>query len=382
MDNRQDIRFWFGKPKEKQKSKNKNNYTPNYFYLESANDRAKWLYHFPKNSIELGSFRSIHPSQKGRPIILCCSRSYYEIIDTDKDFKIDKMHYPYKEFNLSILKSQLQKCTRRELDILGLSTAISMSLIIDENKKINQIGLFELLRRFTIIVIEDAILNIWYPNLVWYMSALSKGIKLGQKTIETIFKIINLTLVSLWRDNSYRHIKIRPNTNFAKTINSLGPIGTKKRYLNVLWSLYFRTSYNGMLNDTEMIYKSIIIWSERIKEKSNLCTFLDLDITINDKDIVFNPLDPEDILLEAIDFHCTNICNRVSEVVDYDITQLKELIWNFRSSVNNRMEIEPIKNKDLYKEPRNHNLWKSINNIVTLEALKIKLEKFDQKYKI
>lgn len=376
---RTDIRLWFGDKKENEKPRDRvSSKIPSFFHLESPSQRAKWLDKIPNNSVRIGTFQWRYEKDRIKKVVLSCSRSCYELIDRDRRFTITREYYKFNERDLSLLKSQFQKCTRRQKDLLGLRTAISMILIEDENKRVKQIGLFELLRRFSIIIIEDSILNVWYPNIIWFLSALTKGVKLGQEFVLAILKIINITLKSDWQDKSFRHISPDKKLQYKGLISN---IDIDKGIKSLLWSLYFRTSYKGMYGDTNMLYKSILLWLDRINKGSDFVTFLELDPTLKDNDehyLNLRPLDPENILLESIDFHCTNICDRVLEYIDYEKVKVKELIWNFRSSINSRMDIEPIKNKDLYKKPRDEEMWITIKNIVDNESKKIKLEKFSK----
>ena len=221
---------------------------------------------------------------------------------------------------------------------------------------------------------EDAILNSYYTNIIWYLSLLSKGYMLGNKSILYILKIINLTINTPWKDKSYRHIKLKNNINYSKLINTVQNV--KQQHKNILWSLYFRSSYNGMLCDTDMIYRTIILWCKRLKTDSFYVNYLDAYIFETKKNIELEGLEKSEILKESIDFHCTDICNRISLYTDIETQKIKELIWNFRSSKNTRLEVDIIKNDDLLKRHRDKNLWISLKNIIDIESFNIIREKF------
>lgn len=108
--------------------------------------------------------------------------------------------------HLPILRSQLQKAVRREEKEICMKTAITMCNIYDENK---QIGLFEMLRRITIIIIEDAILCEDYNILVWFICAISKNLFINDYFIKLILNIVYGIAYSPMRDKAFSFFKTR-----------------------------------------------------------------------------------------------------------------------------------------------------------------------------
>lgn len=79
-------------------------------------------------------------------------------------------------------------------------------------------------------------------------------------------------------------------------------------------------------------------------------------------------LKKEEIMTVALDHHCTNICSRLQNYIDYDIDELKSLIWENSSSVNTRIYID-LNQIENYKVNNN---WKIFKNLFELETLNIK----------
>lgn len=342
-----DITNWFFKKplnpiKKEQKS-------VQYFYLNYDKKTTEWLKDKPLESTILGiiSWHSTYNKTKIDTVI-CCSTKFYNFNNNDTDF-VTKSTNVFNIKHISILKSQLQKCARRRQSELGIKTATSMSKIEDYSNHICQIGLFEMLRRITIIVIEDSVLLQDYGVLVWFQCALSKGFRAKRVSMIWILNIITKIMRFEWKDSMYTIIKLDDTCIVKKIYES----GVSNEYKTLLYTIQLRNSFRGMQCDVIMLDKSTLLWLNRMESKSTLIKYLDTaQITYIEKNNEYTDLNKSEILLESLDFHCTNVCDKIQTIVDIDTDKIKQLIWNYSSGVNNRLELDP--------EYRLHTLKKDI----------------------
>lgn len=337
---------------------------PNYFYFDS--NVCLWKEEKGAEDIIIDTI-NLSKTQK---ISLSCDQSTYDKITLNKvQFKGNfNKYYQFHTSHLSLLKSHLQKCVRREEGSLAFKTAISM-ILIEEDKKIVQTGLFELLRRITIIIIEDAVLNINYGTLVWFLCLISNGIYLNRFCILKILSIVREVVFSKWRDKSYKYIHLNKNDKFSE-------IKIEKKYLNLIFSLYMRNGFRGMHGDYLMNLKAIKLWSQRFGENSNLCHHLCVkeeetdELTESDS----TPLNPKEIILPAFDQHCSNIAMELSKIIGLPVRKIESLIWIYSSSLNLRLDVIPKNNKKVIIPDAN---WEIIKNLFLVEAQNKKMQIFN-----
>ena len=337
----------------------KSNKKFNYFYLDWEKSKVYWKKNIPKKAIKIGIVKCKN-FLKNKTVTLCCSVNSYTILKNDKKINIKNIRHNYSKKNIPVLKSNLQKSIRRQKVDVSKKTAISLSLIEDNSNNIKQIGLFELIRRLSVIIIEDVMLMPWFGILVWLHSYMSKKYQIGEKVFDWIIE--KVCYISSFHHFDNEYIFYRYNQNFDNNKILLNDIKENER--NLLLSLLFRINYGGMDGDLIMFKKIIQIWYDRFKNKSNICNFL-LKLKYN-KIINYQTLEPDEILLESIDFHCTPICINVNKILNLEKKELKKMIWINRSSINHRL---PIKLK--YTNLNNKykiNLWNKISEIVDNEA--------------
>ena len=140
----------------------------------------------------------------------------------------------YTTQNISLLKSELQKCIRRKLNKLAINIAYQF-INLDFN---------EFLRRILIIILEDTILNKYYPIITWMLIAYST--KKWKPSINDINWLLNYI-------DSLCNINIRENYNKLDYTKSKIPNYDIKIFNNLIFSLELRKSYGGMTNDLKMI---------------------------------------------------------------------------------------------------------------------------------
>jgi hypothetical protein len=301
---------------------------------------------------------------------LCCCNDTKNMLFNNNKFFINN-YYKFKKSHIPILKSNLQKCIRRQLTKLSIKTAVSLCLIVDENN--HQIGLEELLRRICIIILEDVYLMEYFNTLFWFQIICTKKFFINDEVIKYIISSIAYISDFLYFDNVYQYYKLK---NKIIKINDLYfSNNISNSHKNFLFSLMFRTSYGGLKGDITMINKFIQIWYRRFRNNYNSCKLLFNLPYIGD--IEYISLDPSELLLESFDFHCTNICYRITKIYRIDNNILRKILWHNSSSINNRIKYS----KKYYNEKNYKDKWNIIEKIFKLKSLEIKNDIFNLKNK-
>jgi hypothetical protein len=350
------ITEWFG---------NNNNYIDTlYFHFDWLYKTTFWEKKKLKNYNYLTTVNWKY-NKKNIKVVLCCCNDLKKILHSDINFSINN-YYKYNKSHIPILKSNLQKCIRRQLTILSIKTAISLCLIIDENK--NQIGLSELLRRICIIIVEDVYIMDRFNTLFWLYILTTKNYFLNDMVIKYIINSVAYISEFLYFDNKYLNYKLK-NKKFK--LNDIY-LSTKilKKHKNYLYSLMFRKSYGGLKGDIVMIDKLIEIWYYRFINNSYKSKLL-FNLPYMDN-IEYISIHPTELLLESLDFHCTNICFRIKKIYKINNDMLKYIIWYNNSSINTRIKCVKINNINTYE-----NKWKIIKPIFLLKSSQIRKEIFN-----
>lgn len=215
-----------------------------------------------------------------------------------------KLHkYPKKIFNLSVLKSNLQKCIRRGDINRALITTINMI----------RIDFWHFVRRLIIIAIEDVGYIENTDFLVWLMIA--------YPNFEITNEIINYLLLTVFTLCKYRK-KYIPNS----LVDNLdyGKLDYSSNYIN---SLLIRGEYGGLKGDILLINRFI--------NSINV----PLIKIINGKIIIKRDINKQDILAESIDFHCyPDMLTDLMKITKINKSELKILIWENNSRYNFRTD--------------------------------------------
>lgn len=337
-----------------------NDRIPRIFYLNDDLGRVQFLDKRPSDIVEIGKVEWKPYAKCNQEVVIGCSKKMYNLNKKDEKFTT---HQKNNLTNISLLKSHLQKCFRRKLTDLGIKTCVSMALIEKDNK---QEGLFELLRRLTIIMIEDAFLSQSFTILLWFMVAMSKGLYLNKNYIQKILGIAKGMFILKVRDDEWEKTTIKENILLPKLFDKRSNYNGLE---DILWCLQFRKSYGGMTGDLILLDKLTSIWYKRIEKNDFLCGYLKLKFRPIIKESDCYPLTKSEIILEAIDFHCSNIIDRVKEIDDtYDKRFLKQLMWDHQSSINKRCQLVLS-----YKKEKDYkNIWYQIEPVFRLCAMQIK----------
>jgi hypothetical protein len=335
-----------------------------YFHLNKDNN-IEFLDELPEEAIALGTIKWPYMYNK-RTIKLHISIHKF-IYDSNKQSSSINMSKFFDKRDLAILRSQLQKCARRQKSLIGFKTAVTMASIFQETVP-KQIGLFEMLRRLTIIIIEDCVLCHLYGELVWYLCALSKNLVINTYLVNRIFSLVEKVMYSEWQDKSYRFEK-NDGELFHQIINS-DKLTIQNR--DLLLTVQLRNSFHGMECDVEMLNKSCMLWLKRMNSRDKLLIHLD-KINVGEG-LEYIELNRDEIELESIDHHCTDICKRVMDVYPMDEDTLKSMIWDYRSSKNIRMDIDLFRNRDIYNKKKNKDTWYDIKPLIESQSLVIREE--------
>lgn len=241
------------------------------------------------------------------------------------------------KFHEAILKSNLQKCVRRQEGEKAVKTALALYSFSPA----------DCLRRIPIIMIEDALPH---PSslikLVWWMCATSKEYRLSIEEIEEMLGIVKMMCCSTIYE-CYR------------SVFGVGDAGTNiipKKDLSFEQSLFIialaiRRQYRGMQCDVNMLSYHMGLWTKRFNEGNVFYQKLE-DQKI--EPIPLNTLtffDKNDLLIEALDNHC---CRQLIKGLPQEAPGA---IWFCRSRINYRT---PTQNNYQSTTEYMKNLWEKI----------------------
>ena len=267
----------------------------------------------------------------------------------------------YPSIPVSYLKSQLQKCIRRkEVDL----TIQTINSLFAKNAEV------DLLRRLIVISGEDVMVNPSTITLIWYLTGVSKGMKLTDKMKNHILYIGKKLAEYDFQDKEYLHMNVTKSDVESSLSN------------DVSFILQIGRGYLGMKGDLLMCHKLSCIWYNRLLQCST-CASLEVSLyKLWDNDKNYNDLpqcslsqlsqlSPSDIMLPSIDFHITNIDERIKSVYNAELSMIKSAIWTYSSNINKRVYTN-IKHINSTHDVKLHNLWNNISIIFDIEAQKIK----------
>jgi hypothetical protein len=235
----------------------------------------------------------------------------------------------------------LQKAIRRQ----NLKSAIESAV------ELYNIDQLVLVRRLAIISLEDVILLEDYPYLL-FITAVYPVMKpdLG----------IMLRMVEALVKSSERDYLPDEDTFVVQnvTLNSLLEIESANLddlEISLIYSLYLRSSYGGLIHDVDMLIGYGQLWKERFlsTQKDQLKNFL-LKTPLELENPIPKHFTKESLILESIDFH---IYPQMLKDIGYYIKpngicedRLKKIIWYCRSGINTRSNTDDfLKYKTKYQ---------------------------------
>uniref|UniRef100_A0A6C0F723 Uncharacterized protein n=1 Tax=viral metagenome TaxID=1070528 RepID=A0A6C0F723_9ZZZZ len=218
------------------------------------------------------------------------------------------------------LQSHLQKCVRKKDSYRSIKTA----------KHLLDLDLIKFLRRLPIIMLEDVCIHESIIVIIWLMVAVNKGFRIRCEMIKWLLGVVNYL-----SNEDYKQY-------YSKLESNIIPPESHD-FKDILYSLKIRKSYGGMKGDMNMIeyYIHNIINGDIIPKKDKIQL-----IKIN-----MLPLEHKEWIYQANDFHCNKfiipkIRGYIKNKKKYTEDYIKELIWLFSSSINNRVVVVIDKKKE------------------------------------
>jgi hypothetical protein len=219
--------------------------------------------------------------------------------------------------NISLLKSQIQKCVRQGKHCQAIRSSFHLM----------RLNFTEFCRRFPIICIEDSSIHLNLNIIYWFMMLGNTNI-LTKIHIRYILGLVLEISKSKNLDGDYSNINIdkfnlREEWFYLETINC-------KNKRNRLFGLLVRISYGGMNGDMRLFKRTYIKFKNINVEPYMICKHNSIKITR------YLPL--YDILPESIDFHCyPKILEKINKLFpEFDIQTIKKIIWENSSRINIR----------------------------------------------
>ncbi len=251
------------------------------------------------------------------------------------DIKSNKTHMPFDltpqyTYNISILKSNIQKTMRRQM--IDQCLATTLQLLKQDTQ--------ELLRRLPVIILEDSQYNHYtYTHLIWLLLAHSKGYKLTKEDVQLI---MDATITALKADMRY-DLELEPSIEELKKEKELE---SEPHLTTPYIVIKLRAIYGGLQGDQAFLNRLAL-------RSSNLSQSTQYTVDLNTIE-TFNPI--LHIIPQAIDFHC---CPYILDLIDPISQQVyKQAIWWNWSSINWRDITQEVK---VY-EARNREANKSTYN--------------------
>ena len=311
---------------------------PTYFYLDWENKKAVWLRRDQITDSMRESFvflKKVEWKSLKIKINICTSYKgdpYNVLLDS-----------AYK--NVAFLKSHLQKCIRRSNHYKAIKTGYHF-YVLDP---------IQMIRRISIIALEDVLPLEGYAMLVWMCAAMTKGYILSNSQVCWVLSYI------------YRLCECR-NLEKLGTLDKYSLIGKQTYLLDekqsaIVFSIGFRRAYGGLAGDKKMLDYLTRLWYQRFRSKNSEEWWSKLK---GQQQFITPPSEKLQIsewILAAIDFHCyPGMIYNIQESYDqFTDEEIKQAIWFCSSSKTDKTIVgsdsstkEPIDKKHVA-------VWKVIN---------------------
>lgn len=277
-----------------------------YINWNDISPQGHWLTEKPPISFET----TIKWRDVGYNITLCCT-----------DNTCDDFVSPYEHYytNVALIKSQLQKCVRRQMTDIALKTAWHF-IKMDADA---------FLRRLFVIMLEDVTIHPSLSAIVWLTSAVSKGYSLKKYQVAWLLGIVK----DLCDCNDKFNTTLCPlNHNIRglmKKVTSSTTLNDPQK--DIIMSILFRYGYGGLKGDLNMFYNYATILSDG-KYVTSAKEFTPIDPT------TLIPLKLSEILVNSADFHCfPQIIQFIREKYpQLTEDEIKKTIWEHNSKFNTR----------------------------------------------
>ncbi|EGD74184.1 hypothetical protein PTSG_06192 [Salpingoeca rosetta] len=289
---------------------------PTFFLLDFPRKRARFVRQLPANTYVLKSSIKWH----GKQLQLC---SRHPLPSKEDSAQIPRSSYP--DHAVSILKSHLQKCVRRQRAELVASTM----------RELMALAMFDLLRRLPIIVIEDVCLHQQFPVLVWLMAAVSKGADLSAEMLDWLVSFAAMLANCPHRDDS----AMFPDSAEAFDVQKISKELKNEEQKSLLYSMQLRRSFGGMSCDGAMMDKMTRVWLRRFKVDPDMTTCRPaLSTPLPSLSLKATPpLNRAKWELAAVDFHCSGVVDSLKAThPEMGEGEIKQLMWDCSSGINTR----------------------------------------------
>jgi len=249
-------------------------------------------------------------------------------------------------FSPSLLKSAVQKSVRRG----------DVDKAVREAKSLIQLNEVDALRRLMIIPIEDCILP---PDYDKYAVMLAKVITKGSVPLTEAEKTMALSIIADVARCEWRDLDVGNPDDEGKDYAMQPVKGNKEN--DLVNALLYRARAGGSRWDVPMLNQIARVWNRRFAEKTwdieKLKSYYTGQV-INWNDIPYATVD--DIMLDAVDFHCSGILYTLlkidwikallrkeipfnkrnwlgSDMSDHNL--LEQIMWCTRSSINYKKNV-------------------------------------------
>ena len=286
---------------------------------------------------------------------------------------------------LPYLKSHLQKCVRKGNAGLAVRTC----------KELLQLDVLQVVRRISIIMVEDVDLHPSFNILLWWTIVLSKQAAQRKQNglSETLTEgdvpryliewLLGLThMLCVYNHRRFFDLK-RPTYTLWSSVQechayvtkTIAPHRLHENMLHTLRSVLVRTSYGGLKGDIQLLKSVYCTYNETLQTNQLDKQHHTLWNAIV-KPIVYESVQTLSIELwdlDAVDFHIAHhILDKVIEWSHDQSIDVKRMMWENGSSVNVRDMIHPSEKyaysvwRTIVRKLRNYQIYLLERNISTL----------------
>lgn len=254
-------------------------------------------------------------------------------------------------FTKSILKSAIQKAVRRGEVVKAVRCA----------KSAMEKDFIDFVRRLAVIVLEDVILHPDYDEIVWILtSKVKKVADLERWKVDKLLRIVADITACNVRDDFFKTHPEREKSDGC--FPSMDYRDLPEKISSLIRAIKYRSTIGGMQGDLDMLHIYAVIWYTRFKDGS--WSIGKLKEFFPDREefegLTWNNVSyatVEDILPEAIDFHCSPMMKIIMRedgikqsarkyFPDTDVElALKDAIWVKRSSLCYKKQL--VKGREL-----------------------------------
>jgi len=205
-------------------------------------------------------------------------------------------------------------------------------------------NLKDFVRRLPIIILEDTIIHPLMYDIIKIMMKVSEEHQVSKEDVSLMLTVVSdISRVKIRDQIDQRLIK---QYDSQKPSRKLSPKAD-----SMIAACRIRAKYGGMRDDMQMLWDYAKMWSVRFhQDEQYWLDFLDYHYPASTpiKPNTIGTLKKEDVLNEAVDFHCSGITSILlkKQSIQFQIYRIfgkanprdviNDLIWTLRSSVNKR----------------------------------------------